>query len=647
MPSKQDPEQGHTTTVQDAAEDDPHEGSLYAFLRRCGSAIKPIPSHPYFVQGDWMAVAALASDNLGLVLIAFNLLISVGIPKNIVQTSFITSCGLTVFLGNLLYWFQARRLVISSRQSEVCAQPFGLNAPGIYIFTFGIITIELAAGSSPETAYAIAVAANFWTGLIQLLLAPFAPMIVRHTPKPALFGCIGGVALVYLIVGQLVDFLAEEPIVTMIPLILVMAGAFGACTTRLPIIVYALVFGTAIAWAQGGVGALINVPNGTDHFQYANVEAVRQLSGIGPTALAPVNLWPHLVRAISKYSSLIIPTALSIIVGGVVGVELCAAGDDEYNVIETCVYDALLTITGACLGSMMQVTTYPNHPGYKRFGGRTGYSLAHGVGFLLIAFFGLVQAILVVIPVYAISPTIVFVGFMILSEGIVACEGRIYQVSAFFLAIAPAIANYCQGLGVTNLAIASLASGYILIGLGWAALLITLVECKFVLTSAWAVALGILTLLGVIHSMPGDQGGPAWVAHPSPGTIFPDVHDMAQAWRWCVAYGSLLPVMAAFWLMQRYPDFSSAWLGIQVRAPRNAASRPKNTRSSLWEPADGAEENRFTRSVETQRWGDSRVSASVQRWGDSRVSVSVGCRSTASDATVCQPVDPPDCRRPS
>ena len=33
---------------------------------------------------------------------------------------------------------------------------------------------------------------------------------------------------------------------------------------------------------------------------------------------------------------------------------------------------------------MLQVTTYPNHPGYSRLGGRTGYSLIHAVIFALV-----------------------------------------------------------------------------------------------------------------------------------------------------------------------------------------------------------------------------------------------------------------------
>ena len=36
------------------------------------------------------------------------------------------------------------------------------------------------------------------------------------------------------------------------------------------------------------------------------------------------------------------------------------------------------------------MTTYPNHPGYSRLGGRTGYSLIHAVIFALVCFFGLV-----------------------------------------------------------------------------------------------------------------------------------------------------------------------------------------------------------------------------------------------------------------
>lgn len=206
---------------------------------------------------------------------------------------------------------------------------------------------------------------------------------------------------------------------------------------------------------------------------------------------------------------------------------------------------------------------------------------------------------LVLIPVHAISPTVVFVGLMIITEGIIACKNRHssrltlahtclclssfpsfarrpHLFAALVLAILPAVANYCQSQNVHTPPIDALANGYIITGLCWSAMFITLIECDFVKCAMWVSVLCFLSFFGIIHSTTK-----AW-ENPVDGEDFPDIHNTDQVWRWTAGYGTLLPTLLVFWLMQRYQGWCEKHLGIRFAKPRKPAEPPRATRTSVW-----------------------------------------------------------------
>ena len=190
--------------------------------------MRPLPNHKYFVKGDAMALAALTSDNLGICLLACTILGSMGIENDLLYGTMLPAIGLAVLFGNGAYWLQARRMAAESGRESVCCQPFGINAPNVFIFSFSIIAND---GRSPEEAYNMAVACSFLTGCVQLICVPLAPLVAKYTPQVAMLGCIAGVALVYLCLGPIVDYLAEEPIVTFPPFVIILIGAYTGAGT--------------------------------------------------------------------------------------------------------------------------------------------------------------------------------------------------------------------------------------------------------------------------------------------------------------------------------------------------------------------------------------------------------------------------------
>jgi xanthine/uracil/vitamin C permease (AzgA family) len=77
-----------------------------------------------------------------------------------------------------------------------------------------------------ELAWYVALASNFATGIILLLLCVFGEFIRRNTPAVALLSSISGIGFTYLALNEYLP-VAASPIVAFIPFAIVMLGYFS------------------------------------------------------------------------------------------------------------------------------------------------------------------------------------------------------------------------------------------------------------------------------------------------------------------------------------------------------------------------------------------------------------------------------------
>jgi xanthine/uracil/vitamin C permease (AzgA family) len=81
-------------------------------------------------------------------------------------------------------------------------------------------------GSCQELAWYIALASNFITGIIILLLCLFGEFIRRNIPAVALLSSLSAVGFIYLALNQYLP-IAATPIVSFVPFAIVMIGYFS------------------------------------------------------------------------------------------------------------------------------------------------------------------------------------------------------------------------------------------------------------------------------------------------------------------------------------------------------------------------------------------------------------------------------------
>lgn len=77
-----------------------------------------------------------------------------------------------------------------------------------------------------ELAWFVALASNFMTGIILLLLCFFGEFIRKNTPSVALLSSISGIGFTYLALNEYLP-VAASPIVSFLPFVIVMLGYFA------------------------------------------------------------------------------------------------------------------------------------------------------------------------------------------------------------------------------------------------------------------------------------------------------------------------------------------------------------------------------------------------------------------------------------
>ena len=151
--------------------------------------------------------------------------------------------------------------------------------------------------------------------------------------------------------------MAALPMVSVLPLAIVVLAYLGGvrfgccgCAARcaVPASLLALVVGTAISWGAG-------------YKEWDDVaDALRgHVPPLPP--FTPPAVWRHLGDA-KEYLGVILPVALTNLVGTIECVESAERAGDAYGMRESMVADGVGTLLGASFGSVFGTTVYIGHP---------------------------------------------------------------------------------------------------------------------------------------------------------------------------------------------------------------------------------------------------------------------------------------------
>ncbi|MEN0014390.1 MAG: hypothetical protein AAGC46_13565 [Solirubrobacteraceae bacterium] len=431
----------------------------------------------------------------------------VKVPADDVYGTILPALGIELLVGNVFYFWLARRLAIKSGRDDVTAMPYGPSVPHMFIVTFVVMLPTYLATKDPIAAWSAGLAWAFIIGLIILVGAFIGPTIRKYTPRAALLGSLAGISL---------TFIAMNPAANMWNTLWVALPVFGIILIgfvagvklpgNFPVGLAALLVGSAIAWAGG----------------FMDTAAVSDAAKNIAIGLPSLN-FGRLSDGLSDISPLLataIPLGIYNFTEAMSNVESASAAGDDYNLRAVLLADGTGAIVGSCLGCPFPPAVYVGQPGWKQAGGRISYSLATGVAIFLFCVLGLFPLLAALLPVPAIVPVLLYIGLVIGAQSFKEVPKAHY--AAVVLATVPNIASWGSGqidnalsaagtnaakvgdaalgnAGVVYHGLHVLGSGAVLAGLLLGAIAAFIIDRKFVWAAGYAAIAGCLSAIGLIH----------------------------------------------------------------------------------------------------------------------------------------------------
>jgi len=514
---------------------------------------------PLFVRGDIDGFFGLLLDNLVQFLVVSAMLTGIyGMPAEIVFGRIFPGAALSLLLGNAYYAWQARRVAIRERRTDVCALPYGINTPSMYAFIFLIIAPVWAANretlgdeKAAVLAWHVCLAASFASGLIELAGASIGAWVRRVTPRAALLATLAGIAI-SLIALPFVIHMFAHPLVSFLPLAIMLATYFGKLRLpfRVPGGLAAVATGAVLAWA----GGLMNSTALSGSLAHLGLHLPRPAVGEMISALD----WKILAGALP----VIVPMGLINAMGTLQNVESAEAAGDSYPVGPTMAVNGAGTLLGAALGSCFPTTVYIGHPGWKALGSRWGYSILNGAVVTVICLSGAIGVLVALIPPESAYPILLYIGIVMTTQAFDAvprhhfpavCVGLIPPIAAWGLMIvgfsltvatggqydSSIIDKFAVMLDFELGGLMSLAGGFLFSAMFLTAITVYFIEQDFRRVIYWCAAAAAFAYFGLIHS--GRIVGGQFTDRVVPGA----------AWRFSVGYAMIAAFALHYYIRKR------------------------------------------------------------------------------------------------
>ena len=476
----------------------------------------------WFVAGDLDGFLGLGLDNLIQILLILGLCRGVlGYPDTLLLGTILPATGISLLVGNGAYAVQAYRLARLEGRSDRTALPYGINTVSLFAYVFLVmLPVKLAAlaagldeAAAVQLSWQAGLVACLGSGLIEASGAFCAQLLRRWLPRAALLSTLAGIALGYIALGFLLRTYAQ-PVVGLTVLAVILATYYGRLQLPIPGGLLAVLVGMALAWGTG----LIKLDPQTWSNQVAQVGLQLPHLELGALWQARGQLVPWL--------GVIVPMGLFNLLGSLQNIESAEAAGDRYPVRSSMLISGIGTIAAAALGSCFPTTIYIGHPGWKAMGARIGYSWLNGVVMAIACLLGLFGVVSQLVPIEAGMAIVLYIGLVIAAQAFQATPSA--HAPAVALGLLPGLAGWGAlllkaglraggaGSGLQPFGPAlleplrqadvwaagafALEQGQIITAMLLAAMLVYVIEQRFLAASLAAAVAAGFSWFGVIHA---------------------------------------------------------------------------------------------------------------------------------------------------
>ncbi len=476
------------------------------------------PTRKYWVRGDLDGFFGLFIDNLLQLMLIQQLCLICGFPEAMITGKILPGAALSILLGNAFYSYQAWQLMKETGRDDITALPYGINTVSLFAYIFFIMGPVYWTTQDADLAWKMGLVACFISGVMEIAGAFFGDFIRKVTPRAALLSALGGIAITFISMGFIFQIFAS-PLIAIIPMVFIVTCY--ATKIKLPYSLpgglVAVVIGIGLAWGFKSLGWADFKTEQTpwDASFYIPTFSISELI----SALQNERVW--------SLMSIIIPMALFNVVGSLQNLESAAAAGDNYKTKPSLIVNGIGTVLASFFCSPFPTTIYIGHPAWKGMGARASYSVLNGIVMALLCTVGAVTLILKFMPMEVSLGILLWIGVIMVTQCFQDTPKN--HALAIVVGLIPSLAAWGLILIETALRIAgtnlfntftkfneqqfyisgliALNQGFLLTSMCLSAMMVFILEKKFIKASLWTLSLALLSLFGLIHAYTLDAGG--------------------------------------------------------------------------------------------------------------------------------------------
>jgi AGZA family xanthine/uracil permease-like MFS transporter len=346
-------------------------------------------------NGNLNATVGVFFDSFAKIAVSIAVLAgTIQLSPNIINRQLLPGVVTSLFILNLAYYWQAKSLARRTKRS-VTALPCGLQASCVFVWLFAIMLPLASKTHNPLLAYQVALVANVLNALIFTVVGLLLVRLKSLIPPPALFSGLAGSAFTWLAVNNLPTLL-EHPLSGFLPLLVMLAVVFTHANLRLPLIMWGVIIGSAIAGL-------------THEFNWQLTENLASLQLTFPS-LIKLNLSREVLTACSQYLPLIIAFAIIDAVSVIQILEESQLSQDEFNPYQSILISGVVSGASAFIGNPFALALFFGHYSWKQQYADHRYPLYNGLVYLALGLTGAVTGVISLVPAWVTLPILIIIG---------------------------------------------------------------------------------------------------------------------------------------------------------------------------------------------------------------------------------------------
>jgi AGZA family xanthine/uracil permease-like MFS transporter len=524
------------------------------------------PLH-WFHSGDVDGLIALGLENFVQVLLIVTLCRDVlSFPDQLIYGRILPGVAISMMAGNFYYGWLTLQEGKRQGREDMTALPYGLGIVALFAFFFLImlpvhtlaISQGMAVDQAAEITWQAGLVACLGCGIFRLIGLGSIRFLRNYIPLASHLSTLGSISLAFIAMGFFLRTFAN-PIVSLVPLGIILLTSLGQVRFILPGGLLALVLGTALAWGTGSM-----------EWDSSRFISALQPIGFHAPGIWLANLW-YKREILISYLSVIVPISIFLFINDFQNLESAEASGDSYPRTPALIVSGASTVVAALCGSFAPTAIYIGHPGFKAMGARAGYSFLNGIFTAILSFSGAAALLAYFIPIEAGMPIFIIISVFMVVQSFTATPT--HHLPAVVIGFLPGIAAWsalvskdalrAAGIGTITEPFSAtlierfqqnnffihgalaLEQGYILTSIILASITVWIIEKEFCKAAVWSLVASFFSWIGLIHSY-------RWLTSDTVGSL-----GWGNGEEWAVGYCLIaILFLYVYWRSKRIADSS-------------------------------------------------------------------------------------------